>query len=181
MNLLWRRLDQPGHEFVRLIEEADGARLGGVALFAYDGAPCRLDYAITIDRDWRTRSASVRGFVGQRAIEITIEVEDARWLLNGAEVDAVRGCIDVDLNFSPSTNLLPIRRLRLEEGEEAQVSSAWLRFPSFALERLEQTYRRERANRYRYSSACGSFVAQLLVNDDGLPLEYEGLWRAERA
>lgn len=181
MQLLWRRLERPGHEFVRLTEDAAGARLDGVALFAHDGAPCRLDYAIVLDRDWRTCSATVHGFVGERAIDETIEVQDGRWLLDGAHVEAVSGCIDVDLNFSPSTNLLPIRRLGLAEGEEATVAAAWLRFPSFTLERLEQTYRRESANRYRYSSAGGAFVARLVVNEAGLPLDYEGLWRVEEA
>lgn len=179
MERLWRRIDQPGHEFVRLIDDADDRRLSGVALFAHDGSPCRLDYEVVVDRDWRTVSAAVHGFAGSRVVDVSIDVTDGRWLLNGAEVDAVRGCIDVDLNFSPSTNLLPIRRLRLAEGEEAAVSAAWLRFPSFALERLEQTYRREAANRYRYSSAGGAFVAQVVVDDAGLPLEYEGLWLVE--
>ena len=66
---------------------------------------------------------------------------------------AVAGCVDLDLNFSPSTNLLPIRRLNLSVGQEAAVRAAWLRFPSFILEPLEQLYRRVDATTYRYESA----------------------------
>jgi hypothetical protein len=180
MELLWKRLDRPGHELVRLIDEPEDRRLAGVALFLHEETPCRLDYEIVLDHEWRTRSARVHGFVGSRVIDVTTEAEDGRWRLNGVEVDGVRGCVDVDLNFSPSTNLLPIRRLQLAEGDEATVSAAWLRFPSFALERLDQTYRRESAERYRYSSAGGAFVAALLVNEAGLPLEYAGIWSVER-
>lgn len=32
--MLWRRLDQPGHDAARLVERADGARLEGTAVFA---------------------------------------------------------------------------------------------------------------------------------------------------
>lgn len=37
-------------------------------------------------------------------------------------------CVDIDLNFSPSTNLLPIRRFDLSVGASAIVRAAWLRF-----------------------------------------------------
>jgi hypothetical protein len=104
---------------------------------------------------------------------------DGRWWLNDRACPAVSGCIDVDLNFSPSTNLLPIRRLNLAIGEEATVRAAWLRFPSFTLEPLEQTYRRLGERTYRYSSAGGRFVAELEVDDRGLPLRYGDIWRVE--
>jgi hypothetical protein len=42
---------------------------------------------------------------------------------NGAAVSAVEGCIDIDLKYSPSTNLLPIRRLNLAIGESAEVTT----------------------------------------------------------
>jgi hypothetical protein len=38
--------------------------------------------------------------------------------------------------FSPSTNLLPIRRLNLGVGQAAKVQAAWLRFLGFTLESL---------------------------------------------
>ena len=95
--------------------------------------------------------------------------------MNGEHVPPVEGCIDVDLNFSPSTNLLPIRRLNLGIGDEATVRAAWLRFPTFTLEPLDQSYSRIAENRYQYKSA--SFTAEITVNEAGLVLEY-GVWKA---
>jgi len=164
-SILWRRLDRPGHEAARI----DGTRLIGAAAFAHDGEACALAYVVDCDEAWRTRSAHVRGFVGARQIDVLIDVDGGRWLLNGGEVEAVRGCIDVDFNFSPSTNLLPIRR-----GCEGRVRAAWLRFPSFALEPLEQTYERIGERVVRYTSATG-FTADIEVNEDGFPVHYPGL------
>ena len=48
------------------------------------------------------------------------------------------GCIDLDLSFSPATNLLAIRRLALPVNEIAEVRSAWLTFPDLDLEPLDQ-------------------------------------------
>lgn len=174
--ILWTRVDGSGQEAARLDETAQGHELSGSAVFVEDALPVRLDYQIVCDDDWRTRSASVRGWLGPKAVDIAISADDGRWLMNGAIVDAVHGCIDVDLNFSPSTNLLPIRRLALEPGQSALVRAAWLRFPSFRLEVLEQTYRRLANDVYEYES--GSFKARITVNDAGLPTEYAGVWRA---
>jgi uncharacterized protein len=83
------------------------------------------------------------------------------------------------LNFSPSTNLLPIRRLGLALGQEAEVKAAWLRFPSFTLEPLVQRYRRIDAAAYRYESAGGRFVSELRVNAAGFVIDYPSAWQIE--
>jgi hypothetical protein len=59
------------------------------------------------------------------------------------------------------------------------VLAAWLRFPSFKLEPLEQTYRRIDKSTYQYESAGGSFIARLEVNDAGLVTHYPKFWRVE--
>jgi hypothetical protein len=91
----------------------------------------------------------------------------------------VQGCLDVDLGFSPSTNLLPIRRLKLEIGARADVRAAWVRFPELTLELLEQSYTRLTEHTYLYESAGGEFKRELTVNADGFVVEYPGLWRDE--
>lgn len=172
--ILWKSIPWPGHESARLLS-LDGAwQLEGAAAFLNDGQPCRLDYTITCDENWSTRSATVHGWIGNRAIDVVIEVANGIWTMNGAEQTQVEGCIDVDLNFSPSTNLLPIRR------NATDVRAAWLRFPSFALEPLEQRYTRLAEDRVRYESFTTNFAAELRVSPNGLVLDYENIWQAER-
>jgi len=178
--ILWRRLDRPGHEFAELRQQESTWLLIGVALFDHDKQPCRLEYQITCDQNWSTLSAKVAGQVGKRSIEVKISAgADGTWRLNDELCAPVAGCKDVDLNFSPSTNLLPVQRLNLRIGQESTVRAAWLRFPSFALEPLEQTYRRISKRTYRYESAGGKFVAELQVHESGFPLQYGNIWSAE--
>jgi uncharacterized protein len=180
MSILWRRLDTPGHESARIFLQGSHWHLTGTAIFAHTGQPCRLDYSVVCDAEWRTVSGQVAGWVGDELIELTISVgPHQEWLLNETEFPIVAGCTDLDLNFSPSTNLLPIRRLNLAVGEEAAVRAAWLRFPSFTLEPLDQHYRRLDERTWRYESAGGSFVRELQVNEEGLVTLYPGLWQAE--
>lgn len=179
-SIRWRRLDRPGQESCRLFFEDSLWHMVGEAEFAHNDFPCRLDYSVICDSSWQTRSARVWGHVGQRPVDVSLAVDSARrWRLNGDDCPQVEGCIDVDLNFSPSTNLLPIRRLGLGIGEEAKVRAAWLRFPSFALEPLEQIYRRIDETTYRYESAGGKFVRDLQVNSAGFVVDYPNFCRAE--
>jgi hypothetical protein len=178
-SILWRRLVGEGHEAARLEAHPSGWLLSGNAVFAESEQPCSLDYQISCDQIWHTRSAQVMGWVGGARIALTIAVDpQQRWWLNGTECPAVAGCLDIDLNFSPSTNLLPIRRLALEVGQRAPVRAAWLRFPSFVLEPLEQDYHRLDATTYRYSSAGGAFVADITVGEDGFARTYANFWEA---
>lgn len=179
-SILWRRRDSPGHEFCRLLLKGSNWHLAGTAVFSQSQQPCCLNYLVICNSEWKTLSAKVAGFVGDYEVQIELSVDSARrWRLNGRESSEVVGCTDVDLAFSPSTNLLPIRRLNLDIGEEAEVRAAWLRFPDFALEPLEQIYRRIDAATYRYESSSGSFVAELRVNEAGFVTLYPNLWQAE--
>ncbi|MBI5578083.1 MAG: putative glycolipid-binding domain-containing protein [Deltaproteobacteria bacterium] len=178
--ILWRRLDLPGHEIGRLASRSDGWELSGTAVFAHEARPCRLDYFVACDPDWRTVSARVRGWVGGREVDLNVSVDAQRqWRLNGADCTAVAGALDIDLGFSPSTNLLPIRRLALAVGEEAAVRAAWLPFPALMFQPLAQVYRREGETLYRYESGGGSFVRMLEVNTTGFVMSYPGLWQAD--
>ena len=180
--ILWRRLDQPGHEWARLSAVENEWRLEGTAVFVYENRPCRLDYAVGCDADWNTSQARITGSVADRSIDLTVTVDASRhWRLNGAECPEVAGCLDIDLGFSPSTNLLPIRRLGLAVGDEAEVMAAWLPFPSLEFKRLPQRYIRESENAYRYESSGGAFVRTLQVNSVGLVTNYPGIWVREGA
>lgn len=136
---------------------------------------------VICDSHWTTLSGTVSGWIGNDNVNVQLSVDALQhWQLNRADKPEVDGCVDLDLNFSPSTNLLPIRRLNLKIGQQAEVKAAWLRFPSFELETLPQVYSRLSEFTYRYSSNDGKFVRDLTVNDAGLVIDYPGLWQVER-
>ena len=179
-SIIWRRLDVAGHEYARVFSENSKRFLEGAAIFIFEKQFCRLDYLIECDSAWQTFSAKISGFVGEKNIEIEISVDaEKRWTINGEETAMAAGCTDIDLNFSPVTNTLPIRRLNLEIGEMANVRAAWLRFPNFNLEPLEQIYERTGENKYRYESAGGAFRTEIETDDFGLVTNYPDFWEIE--
>jgi len=133
-------------------------------------------YTIRVDEAWRTRQVEVELDNGGRT-NLSLSTDSAgHWTRGGKRLSALDNCFDVDLEWSPSTNTLPIRRLAPSPGESKPVSAAWVRFPSLEVERLEQTYERLDDRRYRYRS--GRFTAELLVDDDGLVVQYGFNWKA---
>src|SRR5215207_9652506 len=101
MPILWRRLDRPGHESARIFSQDSRWYLTGTAVFTQEGRPCRLDYRIACDAEWRTVAAQVAGWVGDETLDLIVSVEpDQTWRLNDTEYPVVAGCIDLDLNFS---------------------------------------------------------------------------------
>jgi hypothetical protein len=178
--ILWRRLDLPGHEVATIVSSADGWRIDGIAVLAESGRPCRIEYDIRCDAQWVTRHCVLRGHVGGQPVSLEVQRgPSAVWSIGGLEVPALAGCDDVDLGFSPVTNLLPIRRLALPVGAQSIVKAAWIRFPELTAEVLIQTYAHVSVDRYVYESAGGAFRRELQVDAFGCVIDYPGLWHAE--
>ncbi len=154
--------------------------LQGVVTLCYRKAICHFEYRIECDSAWQTRRATITGFVGPRKVSLHLTVDrKKRWFLNGKHIKAVDGCTDVDLGFSPSTNLLPIRRLGLRPGKPVEVVACWIEFPSLAVKPLRQTYERKSRRVVHYESAGGRFRRDLETNAAGMVLNYPGIWEAE--
>ena len=178
-SILWRRIDLEGHDACLLCATESGWRLKGHALFLHDGQPCSLAYHVDCDAGWRTRSASVEGFLGTRTLRYEVErLADGRWTLNGAEQAEAAGLVDVDLGFTPATNLLAIRRFDLAVGAATPAPAAYLAFPELRLMLLEQTYRRIDECRYAYDAPMFGYDAVLEVSPTGFVVDYPGLWRS---
>jgi hypothetical protein len=178
--ILWRRLDTPGHDACRLEPTDDGWRLDGAAAFRHEGVPARLAYHVACDAGWRTREGSVQGWVGTQPVDVRVQRSaDGHWTLNGDAVPGLDGCVDLDLGFTPATNLLPLRRVALEIGQAASVPVAWLDVPAGTLGVLHQRYERRAGNAYWYEAPRFDYAALLTVGPLGFVTRYPGLWEAE--
>jgi hypothetical protein len=122
-----------------------------------------------------TTAAHIRDLRGFETRTMVLD-RDAKgnWTVDGAVTKTLKGCTDIDLGCSPSTNTLPIRRLHLGVGASKKIQAAWLRFPDFTIVKAAQTYTRLDEFTYRYQS--GTFDAELTVDDDGLVTAYAE-WR----
>src|SRR2546421_692084 len=174
--ILWKGLITPSMERVIVGTSGDGFELSGLILQAQEEAPYVLRYRVEVDGGWRTRNVEVElEDGGQRRLNLTADGE-GNWSRDGQRLEQIAGCIDIDLEWSPSTNTLPIRRLRLAPGATKSVTAAWMRCPPLDVEPLDQPYERPATRRSR--SPPGRFTADLVVDDDGMVLQYGVNWKA---
>jgi uncharacterized protein len=179
---LWRRLDTPGHDACRLERIADGWRMDGTAVFREDGMPARLDYQIECDFAWVSQRGLVQGWLGAKAVALTIVRTAAGvWTLNGTVIPGLESCADLDLGFTPATNALQIRRLALAEGQSAPAPVAWLDVAAGTLDLLHQRYERRSDTTYWYEAPRFNYEALLEVTPAGFVRRYPGLWEMELA
>jgi len=168
----WRRTDEVRADEHCTISVRDaGLSLVGTVLGAENDVPIRIEYHVLADGTGSTTAVHVRdlrGFV-QRTLALERDAK-GNWTVDGARARALRGCIDIDLGCSPSTNTLPIRRLHLGIGRSKTIQAAWVRFPDLTVEKNAQTYTRLDEVTYRYSS--GTFEAELTVDEDGVVARY---------
>ena len=118
--VLWERLDVPGMEYAEV--ELDPLRIKGQVVVLDQGVPCALSYTVECDETGGTSRALLRfrrnGTVAERVLA---RDGAARWTVDGSPAPGLDGLADVDLSLTPSTNTLPIRRLRLGDGHRAEV------------------------------------------------------------
>jgi hypothetical protein len=177
-NVLWKRLDSPGHDACRFTKLPEGWMIQGAAVFDHDGQPAHLMYRLICDPDWISQHASVTGWVGDRTLEISIQRQrGGHWSVNGSVDEALGGLLDIDFGFTPASNTNALRRLDLKPEEEVATVFVWLDTESWTMRPLPQTYRRLRADAYDYASPQHGYRATLLVDEIGTVTSYPGLWK----
>lgn len=174
----WHRLDLPGCDAARVEQTNTGFQLFGQATFLDPKGPAALRYVLDLMPDWTTREGHVTGFIGERPLETHVRRTAEGWTLDG-NTFGMLDIVDLDLGFSPATNLVQLRRLALPIGATAQFDVAWLQAGDAELIRLPQRYRRINQTEYEYHSPRDGYRARLFLAPSGFVIDYPGLWVAE--
>lgn len=175
---MWQQIDSVGSEFCNLLYVQPDWYLNGTAVTILSNQPTLVEYQIRCDEAWRTRHVQVKMQFGRdrRTLKLTRDEEDT-WKINGRDKYSLGQCTDVDLEITPATNTLPIRRMNLAVGESAEVFAAWIRFPQLTIEALAQRYTRLSETRYKYESRDSAFVTEIEVDTWGVVIDYPNYWK----
>jgi len=158
----------------------EGIQADIMTVGAFDGASVAVRCQIETDPQWRTRRLVVETTDG-RGFTVQSDGEGHWRERDGKPIPALDGCMDVDLQGSPFTNMLPIRRLNIDSTMGTLAFSMLnVPFDSFEPYAVAQLYTcLEDGRLYRYENADGSFTADLPLDEDGLVLDYPELFERE--
>ncbi len=171
----WKFFPHPGTDLATLTSTDRGFHLSGRAGLRFPDGPARIEYAVSCDRAWRPRATEVLLRQGRhrRFLRIDIE-EDGAWTVDGFPHRELSGFTDVDLNMSPSTNTLAIKRLKLPVGGAQEISVGWIVFPDLEVRAVQQRYHRMSESHYRFEGLHNGFVAEFDVDDLEFVTNYPG-------
>jgi hypothetical protein len=134
-------------------------------------------YTLRLDPDWRTRELQASVLETSKSVYLRC-TEEGHWFdATNRQLPHLSGVVDVDLSITPLTNTLPIRRLKLDVGESAEIATAYVAFPELQVSLDAQRYTRVAIDRYRYESLDSDFVREMHVDRHGLVITYPGLYQ----
>lgn len=180
--ICWMPIWNKGREGVGLehLLLTEGVADSVVLAFDEEGVPFRLTYRLTWDESWRLRDAELVVATEHSTRSLRLQTDgQGHWRHgDGRAIDKLDGCLDVDIWPTPFTNSFPIRREPMVVGERQQFRMAWIFAPELAVQPQPQAYTRLADRLYLFESLDGSgFKAELSVDENGIVLDYPGLFR----
>jgi len=151
-----------------------------VLAFDESAGPFRLTYRLHWDETWQIRDAELVVTTEQATRSLSLHTEgDGQWLdQDGRVIADLQGCRDIDIWPTPFTNTFPVRRTPLAIGARRRFQMVWIRAPALTMQVKAQAYTRLSDRCYRYENLDGSgYSAELPVDEDGIVLDYPGLFR----
>jgi uncharacterized protein len=157
-------------------------RVADSVVVAFDEAhgPFRLAYRLTWDESWQLHDAELAVSTERFTRSLRLQT-DGRGRWQGSDdqaIDALDGCMDIDIWPTPFTNSFPIRREPMAIGERRQFLVAWVFAPDLTVHPQPQAYTRLADRLYLFENLDGSdFRAELPVDEDGIVLDYPDSFR----
>ncbi len=177
----WIPVGARGHDLCHLARTSSGWKLEGNLEREVVTGNLALEYRVLCDRGWSTRAVHLNLSLAdhRRSLQLTAD-NHGHWWVQGRAAAELAGCMDVDLNLTPATNTLPVRRLDLEIGQSADVLAAWVILPSMEHRAVRQRYSRIGPKLFRYQNQDSGFRVEFSIDDSGFVEDYPGQWRRIR-
>ncbi|MCC6984169.1 MAG: putative glycolipid-binding domain-containing protein [Bauldia sp.] len=171
----WRAWEGDGLEQASLRPAGNGVAISSVVIGTRNGNEYGVHYAFACNPDWTIRSLDLETVDGQHVAVRSDSL--GTWTdASGRHLPEFDGCDGIDLEGTPITNTLALRRL--DPGDRpVEQKMLYVPFDSFVPFLDEQRYScLDPGRRYRYEAVDGSFEAEIEVDGDGLVVSYPPLF-----
>jgi hypothetical protein len=167
----WRTWDHAHLETVTLRWENEGWTTTG------EVGRETVTYVVRLSATWQVRQFMLFRDLDEPDLWLGTD-GTGRWgEINGAHRHELAGCTDIDLAVTPFTNSIPIRRLALDVGDEAEVIAAMVDVETLGILPTRQRYRRLTARRFEYTNLESGYRAEFDVDEYGLVHDHPGEFR----
>jgi len=176
-NVLWSGQEYRSKESCLVRTTTFGHEVTSTIIGYYQGRIFKVDYLIKTNQRWETLIFEISGSYNDRSIVISFKGDGlGNWYRDGHEETQFKGCIDIDLPLTPFTNTLPVKRLQLKDGEQAEIRVIYIDLLADEIRPVKQKYVRRSATVYHYENVPNDFEADIVVDEFGLVVDYPTLF-----
>lgn len=179
---MWISHDEQKFEHLNLFENNESIVADGIMVHLSSNDSFRIRYKITCNLFWQVQKVEMQR-IDEYDNELILNSDgNGHWADDkGNSIEALEGCTDIDIYFSPFTNTLALRRLKLDKDESSVINVVYIIAPELTVEAVQQKYtclnKSTKGGLYLYESMDSDFKSELPVDSNMLLKEYPKFFR----
>jgi hypothetical protein len=135
-----------------------------------------IKYALICDPLWKVISLNLELVRTKEKIKLESDGH-GNWSNDSGVIPKLHGAIDIDITATPFTNTLPIRRLKLVKGHNAEILVVYITIPELSINIDRQRYTCLFDRTFLFEQINTNFSRQIEVDKHGLVVLYPGLFK----
>ncbi|AZA77563.1 hypothetical protein EG347_08575 [Chryseobacterium sp. G0186] len=174
--LIWQGIAFQSMEYFTLKENGKGSIVASKIIGCYESKIYTLDYELIIDLNWNIQEFIIESEINTVKSKLTGRKLQDEWEINNAVNPDFKAFPFIDISLTPFTNTLPINNLKLAENESQEIKVIYIDVLNNLAKPVTQQYTRIAPYTYHYDNLQSDFKSDILVDDDGLVVNYPGLF-----
>jgi uncharacterized protein len=176
-NILWTGREYYSLENCLIDAGENGAEIISTIIGSYEYKLYKVEYRIRTNEHWQTVLLEINSRHSNQIQQLKFEGDGkGSWMQDGKKAEQFNGCIDVDIALTPFTNTLPIRRLKLNQGQSQNIQVIYCDLLEQVIKPVHQKYTCLSATGFHYQNIPNDFEANIRVDESGFVVDYPSLF-----
>ncbi|MEI2274537.1 putative glycolipid-binding domain-containing protein [Sphingobacterium sp. ML3W] len=174
--VLWQGVAFHSLEYFNIQENDDHYVVASKIIGSYRKKIYSIYYQLIINKQWEIEEFLIDSEVNRTKNILTGKKTDINWEINHFDNPSFRGFQYIDISLTPFTNTLPINNLQLKIGDSKEIDIIYIDLINSDITPVRQRYTRTHLYEYLYENIVSDFTARIQVDENGLVLNYPGLF-----
>lgn len=174
--LIWKGIAYQSLEYFNLKENNENYIVESRIIGSYKKQIYNVSYNLTIDKNWTIQEFNIESEVNTVKNRLIGKKLQNNWEINNAIDPGFKDFIFIDISLTPFTNTLPINHSHIPKGGSQEIKVIYIDVLNNIIKPAPQLYTRISEDQYRYENLLSDFKADILVDENGLVVNYPGLF-----
>ncbi|WP_347216489.1 putative glycolipid-binding domain-containing protein [Chryseobacterium sp.] len=174
--LIWKGIAFQSLEYFNITENDKNLIVESKIIGFYEDKIYTVDYQLIIDLHWNIQEFVIESEVNTGKNKLTGKKLQNEWEINDVINPDFKEFPFIDISLTPFTNTLPINNLQLAENDSQEIKVIYIDVLNHLVKPVTQQYTKIDRNTYHYNNLQTDFKSDILVDENGLVVNYPGLF-----